>query len=304
MMAKSEKEMDMPYSSEDGHARESIRVLLTGGNGWLAQRLLFHCEPLKAFLQGAGSSRSSGEARQGKVYVATSSEVPPHTTSSDKGRTESAHIEFLPPFAAKPYFESSEFLCKVREINPHVVIHAAAVSAPKDCEAMDPEELRKCNSPDMFAAFLQESLSLGCQIIFCSTDMVHAGEPGAGVSPLSERSAVPKPVNAYGRSKLAFEKTLEGLFTENDVRIYNVGGPEGLSRVGLAKKVEEAFGRRLEKDGSKREAHQFDCDTCLTRDLDLGYPVPLDLTMTSAKFEEDYKFRFRSVEELLDESEL
>jgi dTDP-4-dehydrorhamnose reductase len=86
----------------------------------------------------------------------------------------------------------------VTQCSPDAVIHLAAVSSPAACERA-PDETTAINAPSA----LIETLSPTAFVIFLSTDQVYDGTVGK----YTEDSDA-APVNAYGRSKLAFEGAL------------------------------------------------------------------------------------------------
>lgn len=82
---------------------------------------------------------------------------------------------------------------------PEAVIHTAALSELKPCEA-DPERARKLNV-DASAHFARMAAALGSRFVFFSTDQVFSGE-----RELYTESDPPSPIHVYGRTKVDAER--------------------------------------------------------------------------------------------------
>lgn len=82
---------------------------------------------------------------------------------------------------------------------PEAVIHTAALSELKPCEA-DPERARKLNV-DASAHFARMAAALGARFVFFSTDQVFAGDRD-----LYSENDPPNPIHVYGRSKVDAER--------------------------------------------------------------------------------------------------
>jgi len=91
----------------------------------------------------------------------------------------------------------------VRELRPEVIVNAAAYTAVDRAES-EPEIARRINgvAPGVFA---EEARSLGALLVHYSSDYVFDGEKSA---PYREDDP-PNPGNAYGRSKLEGEITIQ-----------------------------------------------------------------------------------------------
>ena len=87
----------------------------------------------------------------------------------------------------------------LEDFRPDVVVHCAAVASLGACEA-DPAAAMRANADPALLAALRE-LCPDCALIFASTDQVF---DGLGPLPYGP-DARSNPVNAYGRSKAAFE---------------------------------------------------------------------------------------------------
>ncbi len=94
-------------------------------------------------------------------------------------------------------FKKTERL--IDKIAPHIIIHAAALSLPNECQA-HPDRCWKVNV-GATRALLKAAVRSKAYFIYLSTDFVFDGEAG----PYDE-SAEPNPVNLYGESKLLAEE--------------------------------------------------------------------------------------------------
>lgn len=85
----------------------------------------------------------------------------------------------------------------VLEVNPDVIIHAAAANPGNDDAAMWAVNLEASKSIAEVAA------ELGCRVVFISTDIVHNGQ----FPPYSDDASA-DPQNTYGQSKAAGEQAI------------------------------------------------------------------------------------------------
>jgi len=85
----------------------------------------------------------------------------------------------------------------VGEVQPRLVLHAAAMTDVDACEAAEEEALRVNRDA---TANLAAALDVGARLVQFSTDQVYPDVPGP------HREGSEAPVNAYGRSKLAGEQ--------------------------------------------------------------------------------------------------
>lgn len=146
-----------------------MRVLLTGGSGYLGQHLLAHLRLEGHQLLAAYSRLAS---------------FPPDFASI-------CHQTFALDLADAAAVERA-----VAEAQPDAVVHLAAISSPVACED-DPERAFAVNVPTA----LIDALPPSACVVFVSTDQVYDG-----LSPPYTEQSPTNPVNTYGRSKLAFEK--------------------------------------------------------------------------------------------------
>ena len=110
----------------------------------------------------------------------------------------------------------------VRQFRPHVVVHAAAYTDTAGCEA-DPELAMRVNGEGT------RQVALACRkswaaMLYVSTNEVFDGRKG---EPYLE-SDEPKPINAYGRSKLAGERHVQSIldrfYIVRSAWLYAAGG--------------------------------------------------------------------------------
>jgi dTDP-4-dehydrorhamnose reductase len=149
-----------------------MRILITGANGLLGQKLI-------ALL-----------LKKGKITVLA--------TSRGKSR-----ILGLPENAyhTLDVTKKEEVLSGFRKLKPDVVIHTAAMTQVDDCE-LNPEDCKLANIEAV------KNVVAGCKainayLVHLSTDFIFDGSKG----PLTE-DASPNPVNFYGKTKLAAEKVI------------------------------------------------------------------------------------------------
>ena len=93
----------------------------------------------------------------------------------------------------------------VRDVAPRIIVNAAAYTAVDKAES-EPELARAVNAlaPGILA---EEAGRLGALLVHYSTDYVF---DGAKAAPYSEDDP-PRPINAYGRSKLAGEQAIQAV---------------------------------------------------------------------------------------------
>lgn len=279
------------------------RVLITGGNGWLAQHLY------KAL-----SSSVSGASNQNvyDVHVTTrGTSLRPSWVPSDRCHEMSISGD------------DSNIDSVLERVTPDYIVHCAAISAIAACES-SPDAL-EANAPSQLIDAIKRHVP-DAVVIFTSTDIVYAGKETSydALDPECEEMSLNPPLCDYGRSKLIFERLvassiknyvilrlsncLGGVapfrrsgvkfleFMENSAEtrlpvdlkndeirsfvgvvdvveliqkilqtpmsssalrsVYNVGGPEGLSRVDIAKLVANARGIPLQIfDANEKEIY-------------------------------------------------
>jgi dTDP-4-dehydrorhamnose reductase len=151
-----------------------MRILITGANGLLGQKLL---DALCTDLSTQVLATSRGESRLAAL--------PEHITYEPLDITN-----------------QQEVMTVVAEFSPDVIIHTAAMTNVDQCE----EEREACWEINVTAVkYLVEVAELcDAHFIHLSTDFIFSGEEG----PLDEQ-AIPAPVNYYGESKLAAEEVVK-----------------------------------------------------------------------------------------------
>ncbi len=148
-----------------------MRILVTGTSGYVGQHLL------------DALARTGG-----------------HTVTAAYGSLETFEDDFGGTCACRSCDLSDRLAVVelVRSCSPEVVVHLGAVSSPAACEK-DPERARAINCPTA----LLDALPPTSALVFISTDQVYEGVS----APYVETSPT-EPVNAYGRSKLEFERAV------------------------------------------------------------------------------------------------
>lgn len=147
-----------------------IRILITGSNGLLGQKLVNRFSGMPE-IELTATSRSDNKIKETSAY---------HFERMDI--TNNMQVETV-----------------LEKINPDVIIHTAAASQPDFCE----ENPIACWSANVDAVetLLESAGLVKAHFIHLSTDFVFEGLHG----PYNEE-ALPCPVSLYGNSKLASEK--------------------------------------------------------------------------------------------------
>jgi dTDP-4-dehydrorhamnose reductase len=160
------------HSSTRKLASSSMKILVTGANGLLGQKLV-------KLLQSDSSVELIATARQASVVPLSS------------GIFHKLDIE-----------NEAEINNLFEKIKPEVVINTAAMTQVDDCETQQ-EKCWKANvtSVEYIAATCEKH---NIHLLHVSTDFIFDGTHG----PLDENE-VPAPVNYYGESKLAAEKVIQ-----------------------------------------------------------------------------------------------
>lgn len=148
-----------------------MKILVTGANGLLGQKLT-------TLLDKKPEIKTIATARKPVSYPLTNSEFQ-ILDVTDRNQTEKV----------------------IFEVKPDVVIHTAAMTQVDQCEM----EREACWNANVIGV---ENLVKACEkanafLVHVSTDFIFDGTYG----PLDE-TAIPKPVNYYGESKLAGEKAV------------------------------------------------------------------------------------------------
>ena len=180
------------------------RVLITGGNGWLAQHLIHHFQSKKC---------------DHYDFHVTYQELSPRPFWLPESRCHKMSL------TKQEYESSSDPDIVIQQIKPAIIIHCAAVSAPALCEKS--AFLCAVNAPAALINAVNKYVP-SCAVIFTSTDLTFAGKIGQAYPPIdpNDREFVEfPPVNAYGKSKLEFEKLVLSLKNGVVLRLSNMIGP-------------------------------------------------------------------------------
>jgi len=135
----------------------------------------------------------------------------------------------------------------LQSVKPEIVIHAAAFTAVDECELRP--ELAMLVNAEGTRHVAQACVRLGSALMLVSTDYVFDGEKTGSY----EEDDAPRPINQYGRSKLAAEQYVQTLVEKFwIVRISWLFGPKGrnfvkailakAAREGALKVVNDQFG--------------------------------------------------------------
>lgn len=125
-----------------------------------------------------------------------------------------------------------QVLMKISDLQPNIIINAAAYNAVDKCEA-DEVELRAAQAinGDAPGYLAEAALEVGATLIHYSSDYVFNGE----VTEEFEEDAQTNPINKYGETKLAGEKSVRKFADQGlkyyIIRLSKLFGPKGESEV-------------------------------------------------------------------------
>lgn len=174
-----------------------MRMLITGGNGYVGRALT-----RKLY-------------RQHRVAVLDNLRHGPLRFEQDERDSFVLHTCDIRDYAAVE--------AVVREVEPDVVVHLAAIHFIPECDAK-PDEAIAINT--LGTVNLLRACSPGTRFVFASTAAVYAPEQ----APHQEDSSVLRPTDIYGLTKLHAEQYIR-LYAESKsldariVRLFNVIGP-------------------------------------------------------------------------------
>lgn len=183
-------------------ATKTIHVILTGASGYLGQHLLSHW-----IREGVIRDETSVQFYITALYH--KSETFPSAVEAFRQSNEN-HSSILDVVVSSidltnPSPADIESLLQFSNASSVIVVHSAALSSPRACQA-DPETARAINVPTIFLDALLEAPTTS--IVALSTDQVYDGKQAAGSYYNEDEKDGLQPVNIYGRTKLELEKYL------------------------------------------------------------------------------------------------
>ena len=175
-----------------------IKILVTGGNGQLAQSLALIAHLSGAKVKGGSFTRMTPQTMQALVNILP--EATNCLSEQDELRLFSRReLDICDSFAIDASF---------KQLKPDVVINCAAYNAVDNAET-DPESAVKVNvdGPKLLAERCKRD---GVMLVHISSDFVFSGEKH---SPYNEQDT-PSPLSVYGKSKLAGELAVRQVLGE------------------------------------------------------------------------------------------
>lgn len=175
-----------------------IKILVTGGNGQLAQSLALIAHLSDAKVKGGSFTRMTAQTMQALVNIL------PEATNCLREQDELhlfSHREL-------DICNSVAIDASFKQLKPDVVINCAAYNAVDNAET-DPESAVKVNveGPKLLAERCKRD---GVMLVHISSDFVFSGEKH---SPYNEQDT-PSPLSVYGNSKLAGELAVRQVLGE------------------------------------------------------------------------------------------
>jgi dTDP-4-dehydrorhamnose reductase len=208
-----------------------MKILVTGSNGLLGQKL--------------------------SALLIEDSDVDPILTAREKLNFPTSRGEFRP----MDITDAKAVTRTIGSVKPDVVINTAAMTLVDQCETQ--QDLCWKNNVSAVENLIQACKATSAHLIHVSTDFIFDGSNG----PLDE-SAIPNPVNFYGKSKAAAEK----LITDSDLSwailrtVLVFGITHDLSRSNIVLWVKE----NLEKGKSIKVVNDQWRTPTLAEDLAMG----------------------------------
>lgn len=176
-----------------------MKILITGANGLLGQKLVAALSTTKHFVLATG---------QGNCRILN---LPSNATY------ETCDIS-----------TKEQVIHSIENFQPDVVIHSAAMTNVDECE-LNPE---KCHLMNVVATqnIVNACNQINCHLIHLSTDFIFDGKDG----PYSE-DGIPNPISIYGQSKLDAEEIVQSSTCKwaiaRTVLVYGIS--PGLSRTNI-----------------------------------------------------------------------
>lgn len=175
-----------------------IKIMVTGGNGQLAQSLALIAHLSGAKVKGGSFTRMTPQTMQALVNIL------PEATNCLSEQDE------LRLFSRRELdiCDSVAIDASFKQLKPDVVINCAAYNAVDNAET-DPESAVKVNvdGPKLLAERCKRD---GARLVHISSDFVFSGEKH---SPYNEQDT-PSPLSVYGKSKLAGELAVRQVLGE------------------------------------------------------------------------------------------
>ena len=166
-----------------------MKILITGGKGMLGRSLLREL-----------GSTTEGERSDNEIVIA---DLPDWDITDD-----------------------TEFVTKVGETKPDLIVHCAAMTKVDDCEAKRDLAFKLNEEGSRNVALAAKAC--GARLFAISTDYVFSGEPPKEPWAWSEMD-IPRPRTVYGASKFAGEQMIQMILPEAVIIriawLYGSGGP-------------------------------------------------------------------------------
>jgi len=125
-----------------------------------------------------------------------------------------------------------QVLMKIMDLQPNIIINAAAYNAVDKCEADEAElQVAQAINGDAPGFLAEAALEVGATLVHYSSDYVFNGE----VTEEFKEDALTNPINKYGETKLAGEKSVLEFADQGlkyfIIRLSKLFGPKGESEV-------------------------------------------------------------------------
>lgn len=302
------------------------RVVITGSTGWLAQHLIRHLKTANSTLDLQLVSRSQNlcynsvedmrgvlERLSPDVILHLAALSSPAACEIDDAFSANAPEGLLQalvaynnvPRASKGgvhiIFASTDMVYRGNSLEPTLGVY-------RESDSAEPETAYGQAKLFFEKRLMEEFGSKGSVTVLRFSNMLHyAGKFGKTlVDWLSERKEDSRffLLSDSYRSFVAVEDVCEvvGRFlTKNTLNaggIWNVGGPEALSRAELGRRMRKKF-LQMKLPGSVPNEESIIEVKAEDMRKKMGYKVPLNLGMRSEKIEQELTFRFKNVEDIL-----
>ena len=207
--------MNLPSTAPMSSARTKIHLILTGASGYLGQHLLSHW-----IQKGVLHEDSTFEFQITALYH--KSETFPKAVEAFRRKnlchTSVSDVVLSSIDLTNPSESDIQSLLQFPGAVAAIVVHAAALSSPRACQA-NPEYARAINVPTKFLDALliggtsssslpsssNKEMKPTTSILALSTDQVYDGKQAAGSYYKEDEKDGLNPVNVYGQTKLELE---------------------------------------------------------------------------------------------------